>query len=690
MPLVLFRIGNIVAKPVPSALDHIFSSRDLFRRCLIVWLWSALSALLLMLLLFDAGLFVGMLADRGRLAIDLPQDQVARFHRLTDLGQPPRTDESAEKQAELGDQEKPPKAAPADGPPTTVHFSFQEQGILPAVWRSRDMWWGESLSWLYRNVQVLQSNILGAMTLLAVGALLWTGRAGCLSRLRAKAQQIALETVAPSRRNVHRQALRLGPEDLDGSGLVTASEIFSVEIENVRHSVAKWIEIDARFLPELCCLAILALSIQPMVSAQFLLFLGVAWYYLEAQERRAEAEFQLATDRADAELLRQANGFQTARLIRGLGIEQVDHDRFAAHLVKFHELAAKQFRAADQARHLRSRDIAACSAIVAFLLFILATHILLGQEELSIAAGIVFVAAWLLAMPGVKALRSRTAFLHSANVSAERIHKYLDQIPSVSQAVGARFLQPLGKTLHFDSVSYKSPSGRLLLNDMDLALEAGRIYSLVSLDALESAALVSMLPRFIEPQKGRILFDGEDIAWATLESLRAEAVFVGADEQLLPGTVLDNIRGGAEFTLQQATDAAKLTHAHNFIVKMFDGYESVLPDRSDLMDTSQRFRLALARAMVRNPALLIIEEPRVALDEDTKALLSDAYDRICRDRTVIFLPGRLSTVRRSDQVIVLNEGRVAAIGPQSKLVTMSPIYRHWEYLNFNEFRHLDS
>lgn len=655
-------------------------------------MWGTVSSLLLMLLLFDAGLFVGMLADRGHLNVDLPEDQVARFHRLTDLGQPPKIDASAEENVDNPVDGAPVKrnAPLEEGPPRMVHFSFHEQGILPAVWRSRDTWWGEGLAWLYRNVQVLQSNILGAMTLLAVGALLWIGRAGCLSRLRAKSQQIALETVAPIRRNVHRQALRLGPEDLDGSGLVTASEIFTVEVENVRRTLARWIEVDTRFLLELFCLGLLALSIQPMVSAQFLLFLGVAWYYLEAQDRRAEAECQLATVRAEAELQRQAKGFQTARLIRGLGIEQVDHDRFAAQLLTLQDLSAKQSRAADQAHYLRSRDIAACAAVAAFLLFVLATHILLGQEELSIAAGIVFVATWLLAIPGVKALRSRTAFLHSANASADRIHKYLDQIPSVSQAVGARFLQPLGKTLHFDSVSYKTQSGRLLLNDLDLALEAGRTYSLVSLDALESTALVSMLPRFIEPQKGRILFDGEDIAWATLESLRAETVFVGADEQLLPGTVLENIRGGAEFTLQQATEAAKLTHAHNFIVKMFDGYESVLPDRSDLMDTSQRFRLALARAMVRNPALLIIEEPKETLDEDTKALLADAYDRICRDRTVIFLPGRLSTVRRSDQVIVLSEGRVAAIGPQSKLVTMSPIYRHWEYLNFNEFRHQDS
>jgi ABC-type multidrug transport system fused ATPase/permease subunit len=189
-----------------------------------------------------------------------------------------------------------------------------------------------------------------------------------------------------------------------------------------------------------------------------------------------------------------------------------------------------------------------------------------------------------------------------------------------------------------------------------------------------------------------VLFDGEDIAWATLESLRAETVFVGANEPLLPGSVLDNIRGGRdEYTLQQVTEAAKITHAHNFIIKLVDGYESDLPERADQMEASPRFRLSLARAIIRNPAVLIIEEPRESLDDDSKALLADAYERICKGRTVIFLPGRLSTVRRSDQVIVLHEGRVAAIGPQAKLVSVSPIYRHWEYVNFNnEFRHTET
>jgi ABC-type multidrug transport system fused ATPase/permease subunit len=701
-----FASAIIVAKTAPSPLDQILAPRDLFRRpCLVVWLWSILSAVLLLLLLVVGGLLLGLLADRGRLVTNLAPDEVERFRELTGLrvGSTPQEQAAApgDRVRVPGDeaQDKPAGAVESAEPPNPVnpakaaesaYVSHDEYGILPAVWRSRNAWWGDALGWLFRRFELLQSNVLALMTLLFAGAFLFTARAACLSQLRRRARHSALNAVVATRRNVHRQALRLGSEDLDGSGLETATRLFTVEIENVRRSLVNWIECDIRYPLELAGLAMVALSLQPLVSVQFLLFLGATWYYLEARHRGAEAELRLTTDHANAELRNQADGFQSARLVRGLGIEQMDHDHFANHLARFHDLSKKQDRAAERAGHLRIRDVAACSAIAALLVFILSTHILLKGGELSIASGGVFVAAWMLAIPGTKAIRSRSALLHDANASTQAIHNYLDRIPTVSQAVGARFLQPLGKTLHYDSVTYRTPAGRVLLSEIDLKLEAGRTYSLVSLDPLEANAMASLLPRFIEPQQGRILFDGEDICWSTLESLRAETVFVGANDPLLPGTVLDNIRGGrADFTPQQATEAAKLTHAHNFIVKLFDGYESELAERPDLMEVSQRFRLGLARAMVRNPALLIIEEPRVVLDDDTKALLADAYERICRDRTVIFLPGRLSTVRRSDEVIVLNEGRVAAIGPQSKLVSASAIYRHWEYLNFNEFRHQD-
>ena len=172
-------------------LDHIFPFRDLFRRhCWLVWFWSILSVLLLVKLLLVTGLFIGILADRGRLTLDIPREEVARFTALTGLPAgvqaAPSPAIAAGEQAKQADPDaaaepaEPPKAAVPD----TVHVNFSEYGILPSVWRSRNSWWGDCLGWLYRHVDLLQSNILASITLLLTGALLAIGRVACLSQLR--------------------------------------------------------------------------------------------------------------------------------------------------------------------------------------------------------------------------------------------------------------------------------------------------------------------------------------------------------------------------------------------------------------------------------------------------------------------------------------------------------------------------
>jgi ABC-type multidrug transport system fused ATPase/permease subunit len=267
------------------------------------------------------------------------------------------------------------------------------------------------------------------------------------------------------------------------------------------------------------------------------------------------------------------------------------------------------------------------------------------------------------------------------------VYRYLDRIPEVGQAVGARFLQPLSRLLQFEGVHYALPHGRKLLDGVDLRIPAGTSTAVISLEPLEPRALCYLLPRFIEPQSGRVLFDGEDIAWVTLESLRAETAYVGGTDPFFTGTVLENIScGSANFSLQDVTAAAKQAHAHNFILKLQQGYETVLGEHGEQLDPGQSYRLGLTRAILRNPAVLIVEEPTTALDDDTKAMLDDTYSRILPNRTVIFLPMRLSTLRRLDQIVVLHKGRVEAVGKHADLVRTSPLYRHWEYLRFNEFR----
>jgi ATP-binding cassette, subfamily B, bacterial len=226
-----------------------------------------------------------------------------------------------------------------------------------------------------------------------------------------------------------------------------------------------------------------------------------------------------------------------------------------------------------------------------------------------------------------------------------------------------------------------------LLDGVDLTLTAGEVIALVAFEPLEARAMACLLPRFIEPQSGRILFDGEDIAWGTLESLRAETVYVGGMDPFFTGTVVENIMcSQSGYTLSDVTDAAKTTHAHNFILKLPQGYETVIGEHGEHLAPSQGFRLGLARAVLRNPSLMVIEEPTEPMDEDTKSLLDDSYSRIARGRTVVFLPNRLSTLRRSDTVVFLHRGKVEAHGSYHEIVKSSSLFRHWEYMHFNQFR----
>jgi ABC-type multidrug transport system fused ATPase/permease subunit len=307
---------------------------------------------------------------------------------------------------------------------------------------------------------------------------------------------------------------------------------------------------------------------------------------------------------------------------------------------------------------------------------------------LAFASGLLMIAALGAAWFPLQSLVARQREHEVAEIAARRIQDYLNLIPEVGQAVGAKFLQPLSKMIVFENVSYATPSKRQLLDGLKLKIPAGRQVAIVSSDPIEGLAVAYLLPRFVEPQSGRILIDGEDIAWVTLESLRAETIFVGGKDPFLTGTVRDNISGGnPTFSLQDVTEAAKVAHAHNFIQKLSQGYETVIGEHGEQLDAGQGFRLGLARAILRKPALLVIEEPADALDEDTKSMLDDAYKRIAPNRTVIFLPQRLSTLKKVDEIVLIHKGRLAAIGPHSRLVQSSPLYRHWEYIHFNEFRH---
>lgn len=647
-----------------AALRRVFPKRDLFRgRALLSAAFSVAASLLLGLLLLTGYLIADLLATGGRLVVEPDPPAVARLAELT--GHP---------QARAAADAKEGLGTPVD---------IDGAGILPAVWWCRDTVFGPPLAALYRSVPLLRTNRDALATLAVAAVLFGLLRSFCLSLARRQAERVALAAVTRLRRSLHRQALRLAPSDLLDQAGDKVLGLFTNEAERVREGIAVSVYRLGRHPFKLALLLSLALLMHWLVTLQCLVPLAACWWFGQRQRRERAEAYRLADSRAKSDLRDLAEALRKTRLVRGYGMEEFEQRQFEGSLDRFQK---NSDRAAGGERVLRAIGrglVVICVAVVAFLL---GTKVLSVPHDLSFAAALFLAGVFACMYRPVEMLRELLAERADAATAADSIYRYLDRVPEVGQAVGAKFLQPLSKVLRFDDVSYSIPGGRRLLDGLDLQIAAGETVAVVSLDPLEAKALINLLPRFIEPQRGRVLYDGEDTAWATLESLRAETVIAAADPGIT-GSARDNIAcGRANVTLQQVTDAAKTAHAHQFIQRLPQGYETLLGEHGEPLDAGQQFRLGLARAALVNPAVLVVEEPVARLDDDTKNLLDDAYNRIFPGRTVIVLPTRLSTVKKADRVVVLHHGKIEAVGKHADLVRGAPLYRHWEYVRFNEFR----
>ena len=633
------------------------------------WLLSALSALSLCGLLFGVYLLVDLLITRGEVLLPTDVD-VAAYQKLT--GAQVAADPAA-------------KGLVSESPP--IGQRRFDQGLRATVWEARQESWGSFIRWLVRFFPALRTTNSALLTLLATNIVLALISSLSAMQIRTLAFRTSQEVATRLRQALHRQTLRLGPSDLEDDAGEVAFLMFTGDVERVREGIQTWFERVVRYPPLLLGLLCLLLWTHWLLALQCLVPLFASLYLVRNERRRFEQSRRKLEDRVGGDLRLLAEGLRKTRLVRGFGMENFEHERFGVHLQRFLKKIATL---KEDERFSRWLCWLVVLVTMTLVLFLIATKTLSDPSEpayLPVSALLMFVVAIRVAYRPLNELWELPQLEQATGQWADNILRFQSRIPEVGQAVGAKFLQPLTKQLQFESVTYRLPDKRLVLDRVDLRVPANSMIAVLSLDPLEARALTYLLPRFIEPQSGRVLIDGEDLAFVTLESLRAESIFVGGTDPFFTGTVAENIScGDPRFSLQHITEAAKQVHAHQFINKLSQGYETVLGENGETLDSAQTFLLGLARALVRDPALLVIEEPAERLDDDTKSLLDDTYARLAKDRTVIFLPNRLSTVRKADQVVFLHKGRVEAVGAYSKLINSSPLMRHWEYVRFNVFR----
>ena len=574
--------------------------------------------------------------------------------------------------------------------PEIVHASpleLPQSGLKAIAWERRHRSWGPFLAWLCRQYPTLQSTGSALTWLLAVGLAMGFIQSSSISHMATLASRAAGHTVGQLRQSLHRHSIRMGTSDLIDARTVEVIELFTTEAATVRMGIEKWITTIFRSPLQLLVLLSLAMTLNWMVTIECLVPLLACWYLIRRERRYLDIEQNLNADRVSTDLKLLGEGIQKSRLIRGYQLEEHEDRRFEQHLKRYqsrlHDIERRERRTQWLSRMLSL----ACFALVLFLLGARMLGVPDEPEHLTLAEGLLLASCFAFGLQPVESLANLRHLRGEAGQAAERIYRYLNTIPEVGQAVGAKFLNPLEKMIEFEGVVYRL-GRRTLLNNVTLKIPASGTTAVVAFDSLEARALTSLLPRFIEPHAGRVLIDGEDINWATLESLRAETLLVGGNEPWYTGTVRENITGGdTRYSQTQATEAAKMVHAHNFIQKLPQGYETVIGEHGEQLRDVQGFLLAMARAMLRDPALLIIEEPALDMTDDEKAHLEDAARRASVGRTTIVLPSRLSTLRSVDRIVLLNRGKVEVVGTHDVLLKSSALYRHWEYMNFNEFRH---
>jgi ABC-type multidrug transport system fused ATPase/permease subunit len=413
------------------------------------------------------------------------------------------------------------------------------------------------------------------------------------------------------------------------------------------------------------------------VAVTPLLFLFV----LRVNKAVRTAVREVRTHQSDLTAILQ-EGLQSIQVVQAFGRE--DHQ-------------AAQVRAASMntvTAWLNARRVSSLLSPIVGMAIALCTGLVLWRCSLLILAGTmtvgaltVFLAYLAKFFQPIRDLAQMTNTIAQVSVAFERVVALMDTDKVIPETATPTDPSQLRGEIIFHHVAFGYDPELPVLRDISVTIKPGEMVGIVGATGCGKSTIASLIPRFRNPDAGGITIDGVDVRDYALRKLRAQIGFVLQDTVLLRGTVRDNIGfGRPDATEDEIVEAAKLANAHEFITRMPNGYDSVVGDRGMTLSGGQRQRIGIARALIRDNPILILDEPTAALDAESEHLVVEALERLVAGRTVIAIAHRLSTLRNADKIIVVEDGVVAEDGSHDHLLALDGVYAQLHHLQFDQRR----
>jgi len=367
------------------------------------------------------------------------------------------------------------------------------------------------------------------------------------------------------------------------------------------------------------------------------------------------------------------------RIVKAFNMEEYEKQRFAEENERFFKINLKRVRI----RSLSHPLMELLGGIgVAVIIWVGGYSVIRG--ELTPGTFFSFMTALLMLYAPIRDLNKVNLEIQEGMAAATRVFELLDTTAEIKDEEGAITLPPISKGILFQNVTFKYDE-EIVLKDLSLDVKVGEVIALVGMSGAGKTSLVNLLPRFYDVEKGQVLIDGYDIRKVTLKSLRDHIGLVTQQTILFNDTVRNNIAyGNLKSTDQEIMEAAKAANAHDFIQRLPQGYNTIIGEQGVKLSGGERQRISIARALLKNAPILILDEATSSLDSDSETEVQKALEEVMKGRTVFVIAHRLSTIRNTHRIIVLSEGQIVEEGSHDQLMALNGEYRRVYDLQFKD------